>query len=163
MGLARAPLASRSRGSSLEISTNQVGSLPVQALRSLRSIVWPSSPLIDSRHSTLAALSGRLERRASGEIATGLLISEDRPNGRASVPRVGSPRCSHQSSALSTRAIVPRPDRLGPTIIRIFCCRVSGGQQVVEPFLLACDALIVVLPRSVGGTRATRPVPRPSG
>ena len=30
------------------------------------------------------------------------------------------------ASAFSTRAIVPRPDRLGPTIIRIFCCLVSG-------------------------------------
>ena len=123
---ARAPLTSRSRGSSLEISTNRVESLPVQAGMCFRSMVWSSSPLIDSKHSTIAALSGRLDSRASGKTAIGLPIKVARPNGRASVDNVGLTTVFDPASDFSTRAIVPRPDRLGPTIIKIFCCRVSG-------------------------------------
>ena len=76
--------------------------------------------------STIAALSGRFESRASGNTAIGLPMSAARPNGLASVPRVGLTTVLEPATALSTRAIVPRPDRFGPTIIRIFCCRVSG-------------------------------------
>ena len=39
---------------------------------------------------------------------------------------VGLTTVFEPASAFKTRAIVPRPDRLGPTIIRIFCCFVSG-------------------------------------
>ena len=123
---ARAPLTSLSRGSSLEISTNRVGSLPVHAGMCFRSMVWSSSPLIDSKLSTIAALSGRLESRASGKTAIGLPMNVDRPNGRARVESVGLTTVFDPASAFSTRAIVPRPERLGPTIIKIFCCRVSG-------------------------------------
>ena len=143
---ARAPLTSRSRGSSLEISTNRVESLPVQAGMCLRSMVWSSSPLIDSRHSTIAALSGRLESRASGKTAIGLPMKLASPNGRARVDRVGLTTEFEPASAFNTRAIVPRPERLGPTIIRIFCCLRVGGQQVAEPFLECRDALGVGAP-----------------
>ena len=124
--VANAPLVSFSRGNSLEIKTNRVGSRPVQAGKCLRSIVWSSSPLIDKSDSTMAALSGRLESRASGKIATGFPIKGARPNGRASVAKVGLATLFAPTSALSTRAIVPRPDRLGPTIMSIFCWRVSA-------------------------------------
>ena len=67
----------------------------------------------------MAALSDRLERRASGKIATALSISTERPKRRASVTSVGLATLLAPTIALSTRAIVPRPDRLGPTIITI--------------------------------------------
>ena len=42
---------------------------------------------------------------------------------------VGAHAFTLPSKAISTRPMVPLPDRFGPTSRKIFCCRVSGVRQ----------------------------------
>jgi hypothetical protein len=117
---ARAPDASMRPGNSLVRSTKRVGNLPVQAALYFRSIVRPSSPLMDSRRSVMAAWSCWRPKRASAITAAGLPISGWSPKLVASPASVGPATFSCPSMAVSVRAIVPFPLRRGPTINKIF-------------------------------------------
>ena len=103
------------RGSSLVRMAKRVGRRPVQAGMNLRSMVSASSPEIDSSRSVMAAWSLRPPRRASVMKASGLPISGSRPNCVCRLASVGLATLSRPTSAVSTRAMVPLPDRRGPT------------------------------------------------
>jgi hypothetical protein len=57
--------------------------------------------------------------------ASGLPVSGARPNVVCKLASVGFTTLSRPTSGVSTRAMVPLPERRGPTMNRIFCCEVS--------------------------------------
>jgi len=81
--LAIVPLASGSRGASLERMTSRVGSLASIEGRHFRSIDKQSSPEMASSRSVTTALSLLLLSLASGTTATDLLTHDHNPNGPA--------------------------------------------------------------------------------
>ena len=63
--------------------------------------------------------------RASPIIATFFPIKGAKPKSRVRLAIVGPTTLLSPTSALSTVAIVPLPERRGPTNNMIFCCEVS--------------------------------------
>src|SRR5258708_1014441 len=61
--------------------------------------------------------------------ATDLPSKGQRPKFIPKLPSVGPAVFSVPTKPRRTRVIVPLPDRLGPTIMRIFCWVVSGSRQ----------------------------------
>jgi hypothetical protein len=131
--LASAPLASASRGSSFEMIMNLACSWPVHADKYFRSIVIASSPVIDSSRSAIACWSARPPSRASEIMATRFPISGARPKFVPSPVRVGATALSVPTSRVSTRAMVPLPERFGPMTRKAFCWLVSLVRQYRTP------------------------------
>ena len=100
---------------------NRVPSVPVHGSRYFRSTVCASSPDTDRRRSVMVATSAFLDSRASDTIASGRPIRGDSPKLVPRLASVGEAWLPLPTRAASTRAMVPFPDRGGPTSKRIFC------------------------------------------
>ena len=133
------------RGSSLVRMVKRVDSRPVQASTCLRSMVSASSPEIDSSRSVMAAWSLRPPRRASVMKASDLPISGARPNVVCRLASVGLATLSRPTNAVSVRAMVPLPERRGPTTNRDLLLRGVRRQRVAEPVLQGDDRADIVV------------------
>ena len=126
---ASARLESVSQGVSFVSRTSRVGSWPVQYEVFLRLHERVSSPESDSSRSVTTDRSLLADSRASPTIASGLPISGSRPKDSARLASVGPTVFSTPIKRRSTRAMVPLPERGGPTSSRILCWLVSGVRQ----------------------------------
>src|SRR5262249_50783051 len=76
---------------------------------------------------------------ASAITASFLSISGQRPKSPVMLLRVWNVRFSLPSKSPSTKTSVPLPPRFGPTIKKIFCCRVSGVRQYPK---ISCSVFV---------------------
>ena len=140
-------------GSSFVRIMNRVGSRPVHGSRYLRSIVIVSSPEIESSRSTATMLVGR-ERRAARRRSSPA-ASRSAAAARSSVvspASVGAAVLWAPSRPVRTRAIVPLPDRFGPTSMNIFCRSVPLDEDVAEQLGERVDRLARRRPTARPGT-----------
>ena len=122
---ARAMEASLRWGIWFEMSMSRVPIVPCQGLLFLRSTSMGSSPEMLSNRDRITDWSERPDSRASPIVATFLPMSSWRPNFSPSVARLVPRAPPGPSRPMRTRPIVPFPLRVGPMIVKIFCCDVS--------------------------------------
>ena len=117
--------ASMTLGTSFELMTSLVGSRIVNVSPNFFSIGCESSPESDDIRSTIALRSARSLSRRSAMTPTFLWRSGHKPkrDPRSSSRRL--PTFAFPRRAVSTRRMVPLPDRFSPKIMRIFCSDVS--------------------------------------
>ena len=144
---ASAPLASARLGNSFEITRNRTRSIPVHGVA-----VFPiggdavfAADLQDA-FGDRALICLCAEARIAYDFATCFPISGAIPKRSPRLARVGETALACPTRDVKIRAIVPLPERFGPTSRKAFWCVVSVVRQISKKFLKACNGFGVVTP-----------------